>query len=66
MLYDPYGSSENGVICLETEENIVGHRVEVQQWNAVPGGIMLGQGKDLVALDVQQVENLYQILKHNR
>lgn len=66
MLYDAIDSSEDGILILETEEKIAGHVVTMQEWQQIPGGILLSQGKDLVALDARQVEELYIQLKHNR
>lgn len=68
MLYDSIGSSENGLLILEPEEGALGHslNVEMEEWAAVKGGITLSQGEDLIALDSNQVEELYIHLKHNR
>lgn len=68
-LYDPYGSSEDGVIVLKPEHYIADNDsldVEVDEWKTVPGGIIMHQGEDTIALDPEQVEALYEILKHNR
>lgn len=68
-LYDPYGSSEDDVIVLKPENPIAGNNsldVEVDEWKTVPGGIIMHQGEDTIALDPEQVEALYEILKHNR
>lgn len=68
-LYDPYGTSENDVIVLKPENSIAGNDsldLEVDEWKTVPGGIIMHQGEDTIALDLEQVEALYEILKHNR
>ena len=68
-LYDPYGTSEDGVIVLKTEAGDLSDGkldLEVDEWKTVPGGIIMHQGEDTIALDPEQVEALYEILKHNR
>ncbi len=52
-LYDPYGSSEDGVIVLKPENPIAGNNsldVEVDEWKTVPGGIIMHQGEDILLL----------------
>lgn len=69
MLYDPIGSSEDCVIVLKPENSMAYNNsldIEVDEWKTTPGGIIMHQGEDTIALDAEQVEALYQILKHNR
>lgn len=72
MLYDPSGSSENGIIVLEPETSINDQydmTVEVLEWDFAegkPGGICIEQADEAIYLDASQVEALYSILKHNR
>lgn len=69
MLYDPYGSSEDGVIVVKTEVGDLSDGkldLKVAEWTTVKDGIIMHQGEDTIALDAEQVEALYQILKHNR
>lgn len=63
MLYDPYGSSEDGVIILDSENN-ADDNVIVKEWGL--SGLTLEQEGDMICLTSNQVEQLYQIIKHNR
>ncbi|BAQ22756.1 hypothetical protein AU156_gp106 [Edwardsiella phage PEi20] len=69
MLYDPYGDSEDGVIIVKTEVGDLSDGkldLEIAEWHTVKNGIIMHQGDDTIALDAEQVEALYQIIKHNR
>ena len=63
MLYDPYGSSENGTITLEPDSEF---NFKLCDCESVHNGIMLTQDGSCIVLDDNQLEQLYQILKHNR
>lgn len=64
MLYDPYGSSEDGMITLEPDS--VNFGIKQCEVEGLHVGLMLTQDNDTIVLDVNQMEQLYQILKHNR
>lgn len=67
MLYDPYGDDENGVITIMPEKRVNSVMdITVEAWTNSKGGIQLTQAEDIIALDAEQVEALYQIIKHNR
>lgn len=63
MLYDPYGSSENGAIALEPDSNFNFKPCECE---SVKNGVIFTQGDSCIVLDWNQLEQLYSILKHNR
>lgn len=65
MLYDPYGSSEDGVIVLFAEAEESDDDVFVESWES-KDGITLQQENDMICLTAEQVEVLYQVIKHNR
>lgn len=65
MLYDPYGSSENGIIVIDSE-NDVDDNVTVASWGENGYGMTIEQEGDMICLTSTQVEILYQIIKHNR
>lgn len=65
MLYDPYSSSEDGVIVLFAEAEESDDDVFVKSWEST-GGITLQQEDDMICLTAEQVEVLYQVIKHNR
>lgn len=62
-LYDPSGCSEDGVIVLLTGVEESDDDVFVKEWEH--GGIVIQQENDMICLNVDQVEELYSILKHN-
>lgn len=64
-LYDPYGTSEDGVIVLFADVEDSDDDVFVKEWEET-GGIALQQENDMICLTAEQVEVLYEILKHNR
>lgn len=64
MLYDPYGSSENGIIVIDSSDN--DPNVTVTSWGDDGYGMTIEQEGDMVCLTSAQVEILYQIMKHNR
>lgn len=66
-LYDPYGGSEDGVIEIHPKAGPnLSMTVVVKEWSNSKNGVTLLQGSDDVSLDAEQVEALYEILKHNR
>ncbi|WWP52185.1 hypothetical protein [Enterobacter phage ZX14] len=67
-LYDPIGSSDDGVIDLIREDPKASKAMDatVESFKSMPGAILISQGPDRIVLDASQVENLYSILKHNR
>lgn len=67
-LYDPSGNSEDGAIVLEPEtlEGSSDMTARVIEWDFGKGGICIEQGDEDIYLDANQVEALYNILKHNR
>lgn len=66
MLYDPYGDSEDGRIVLHPESKNLGHDITIIEWSNCPHGVQLVQGDDVIVIDAEQLEALYQIIKHNR
>lgn len=66
-MYNPGNSEElNGAIILAPDESYEHNRkATVQEWHR-GDGIILSQWNSIITLDAQQVEELYQILKHNR
>lgn len=64
-LYDPCGSSEDGIIVLFAGAEDSDDDVFVKEWEET-GGITIQQENDMVCLNAEQAEVLYQVLKHNR
>lgn len=66
-MYNPGNSEEidNGGLVLLPDESSDNKKATVREWHC-GDGIVLSQWNNFITLDSQQVEELYQILKHNR
>lgn len=67
-MYNPGNCEENGNggIVLKPNETLEHNKkAVVEDWHR-GDGIILSQWASVITLDSQQVEELYQILKHNR